>query len=79
MFCAGDLDHGGAGICKGDEGGAAVKRLSNVNGTTKAVITGIASYVDACGQPKLISLFTKVSSYIEWIGNITGYLPNCLA
>lgn len=78
MFCAGDLDHGGAGICKGDEGGAAVKKVTDGNGTTKAVITGIAAYVDACGQPKLISLFTRVGSYIDWISSVTGYVPSCL-
>ena len=71
-FCAGDLDRGGAGICRGDEGGAAVSRRST-GGQQRSIISGIASYVGACGQPKLISLFTRVSSYTHWInGNVVG-------
>lgn len=72
MFCAGDLDHGGAGICNGDEGGAAVKK-----GKRKNYVIGIASYVYDCGQPKMISVFTFVSSYSEWIKSILGYFPDC--
>ena len=84
-FCAGDLDRGAAGICRGDEGGAAVKRVSltgNVANSKnfRSVITGIASYVDSCGKPKLISLFTRVSAFSAWIRAVIGKTssgPNC--
>lgn len=72
MFCAGDLDHGGTGICVGDLGGAAVKRVGSLN-----VITGVASHFNECGGPKLISLFTRVSSLNYWIRNNTGISFNC--
>lgn len=73
MFCAGNLQTGGQGICEGDEGGAAVKKVGSVN-----VITGVASYFDQCGSPRTISLFTDVGTHFNWIKNYIHSTAACV-
>lgn len=57
MLCAG-LPQGGAGTCYGDSGGPLV-----ING----VLAGITSWVGRCGAPNDPSVFTRVTSYLDWI------------
>lgn len=65
MFCAGDYEHGGIGLCNGDEGGVA-------NRPATSYAYGIGSFHLGCAQPRLTSVFTKVSNYKGWIQATTG-------
>ncbi|XP_018319741.1 chymotrypsin-1-like [Agrilus planipennis] len=62
-ICAG-LVHGGKGQCSGDSGGPLV-----VNGHQ----VGIVSWSDKpCASPGKPGVFTRVSTYIDWIYDKTG-------
>ncbi|XP_048487059.1 trypsin CFT-1-like [Plutella xylostella] len=60
MLCAGLLGVGGAGTCKGDSGGPLV-----YNG----VVVGVTSFGRRCGDSFYPHVFTRVSSYTNWINN----------
>ncbi|XP_048486768.1 trypsin, alkaline B-like isoform X1 [Plutella xylostella] len=60
MLCAGLLGVGGAGTCKGDSGGPLV-----YNG----VVVGVTSFAMRCADSFYPHVFTRVSSYTNWINN----------
>jgi secreted trypsin-like serine protease len=66
MICAGFIA-GGKDACSGDSGGPL---FTTENG--KVVQTGIVSWGDGCALPDYPGVYTKVSSFIDWIENTTG-------
>lgn len=71
MLVAGfPLHDGGNSICQGDSGGPAISWDENLHKFTQV---GIASWAQYCGvvdyKP---SVFTRVSSYLDWIKKNTG-------
>ncbi|XP_053210711.1 plasma kallikrein-like [Panonychus citri] len=68
QFCAGYKD-GGKDSCSGDSGGPlVVKNLT----TGKFHIIGIVSAGVACAEPRLPGVYTRVTSYLDWIKQITS-------
>ncbi|RWS04639.1 Serine proteinase stubble-like protein [Dinothrombium tinctorium] len=65
MICAGSYK-GGKDTCMGDSGGPMVKIVDTI-----AYVVGIVSYGihGECGKSNVGSVYTKVSSFIEWIYN----------
>ncbi|XP_066587805.1 mast cell tryptase-like [Prorops nasuta] len=62
------INSNGASVCSGDSGGALVQM---VNGTMLQI--GVASWgYYPCGKVNLPSIFTRVSSYVDWIHR---YIP----
>lgn len=57
MFCAGG-QQGGRGPCHGDHGGALV---------VNAIQVGIGLWSRGCAQVNSPAIYTRVSSYTEWI------------
>ena len=41
-----------------------------------AVIYGIISFGDGCGNPKLPGVYTRVTSYLRWIKSHMDKLPS---
>ncbi|XP_037071874.1 transmembrane protease serine 11D-like [Pollicipes pollicipes] len=72
-LCAGNVD-GGVDACGGDSGGPLACR----NGHGPWIATGIVSWgSDQCGQPRYVGVYTRVSSFVDWIVNtIENVLPN---
>lgn len=63
--CAGGVPEGGVDSCQGDSGGPLF-----VSRTDALVIAGIVSYGRGCAQPGIPGVYSRVSSYTEWI---TGF------
>lgn len=61
IICAG-FKHGGKDACHGDSGGPL---LSRING--QYVVVGVVSTGIGCARPLLPGLYSRVSSYINWI------------
>uniref|UniRef100_A0A7N4PIM6 Peptidase S1 domain-containing protein n=2 Tax=Sarcophilus harrisii TaxID=9305 RepID=A0A7N4PIM6_SARHA len=64
MLCAGDIIHQRA-ICLGDSGGPLVCEFSET-----WMQVGIASWGMPCNIPVFPSVFSRVSYYLDWIGEI---------
>lgn len=54
---------------QGDSGGPLV--VKHINASIW-IQSGIVSFGDDCGQPGVPGVYTRVSKYQSWIGNITG-------
>lgn len=54
---------------QGDSGGPLVVRHINAS---IWIQSGIVSFGDDCGQPGVPGVYTRVSKYQNWIGNVTG-------
>jgi secreted trypsin-like serine protease len=69
MLCAGDAQ-GGVNACQGDSGGPLVQTRRNPSGSTQKVQIGIVSWTEdgQCALPLKYNAFTRVSSYVDWIG-----------
>lgn len=66
MICAGDLE-GGNDTCQGDSGGPLMYRRND--GTYE--IIGVVSRGVGCGNPGFLGLYTRVTSYMDWIKRTT--------
>jgi len=62
MVCAGIFKLGGIDACQGDSGGP----LAYVSGNTR-ILYGIVSWGKGCALPDYPGVYTRVSTYIEWI------------
>ncbi|XP_053617359.1 trypsin, alkaline C-like [Plodia interpunctella] len=58
MMCAGLLNMGGVDACFGDSGGPLIY---------KGLVVGLVSYGYSCGHKYYPGVYTKVSSYTDWI------------
>ncbi|XP_037074941.1 venom protease-like [Pollicipes pollicipes] len=66
-ICAGSRDDKPRDACRGDSGGPLMVQLPD--GSYQLI--GIVSTGVGCGNPKFPGIYTKVSSYIDWIlGNL---------
>lgn len=63
MICAGLLGTGGKDACQRDSGGP-----MKVNGK----LHGIISWGFECGHPQYPGVYTRVTTFREWIKNNTG-------
>ncbi len=66
--CAGGFTAGGFDSCQGDSGGPLFVARENV-----LVQAGIVSYGVGCAQPGIPGVYTRVTSYVDWI---QGFVPN---
>ena len=62
QVCAG-YEQGTMGSCQGDSGGPLVVP----GGLTGWTQIGVVSWGAACAQPGAYGVYTRVSSYIDWI------------
>ncbi|XP_077061794.1 trypsin I-P1-like [Siphateles boraxobius] len=62
MICAGFLNQGGKGSCKGDSGGPIVSKIGSL-----WIESGIMSFCNGCVDPKYPGVYTRVSQYQDWI------------
>ncbi|CAG5088664.1 Oidioi.mRNA.OKI2018_I69.PAR.g11921.t1.cds [Oikopleura dioica] len=73
MFCAGG--EGGKDGCQGDSGGPLICK----DETGKIpIITGVTSWGLACGVAETPGVWTKVSSYLDWIGKVQNFVDRAL-
>uniref|UniRef100_H3DEQ8 Plasminogen activator n=1 Tax=Tetraodon nigroviridis TaxID=99883 RepID=H3DEQ8_TETNG len=63
MLCAGDT-RGLDDACKGDSGGPLVCRSDD-----RMTLMGVISWGDGCGHRDKPGVYTRVTNYIEWIGD----------
>jgi trypsin len=66
MLCAGYRD-GGVDSCQGDSGGPLVLRT-----TDGPVLVGVVSYGEGCARKLKYGVYTRVSSYRDWIDRIVA-------
>ena len=66
MICAGGQN---ADSCQGDSGGPLVGNYSGV-----LYLVGIVSWGEGCARPEYPGVYTRTSSYIDWIETHTGNL-----
>ena len=71
-ICAG-LDIGGRDTCQGDSGGPLLVRVGE-----DWAQAGIVSWGAGCAAPEKYGVYTRVGSYIEWVGEKTGLSLNVL-
>lgn len=63
QICAGGLE--GQDSCRGDSGGPLMVQVSGIENW---IVTGIVSYGPSpCGTIGFPSIYTKVTSYVDWI------------
>lgn len=66
MVCAGDLQ-GGKDTCSGDSGGPLL--ITKNNNQCVFYLVGITSFGRHCAAPNTPAIYTRVSSFIDWISN----------
>jgi secreted trypsin-like serine protease len=65
QICAGEMS-GGKDSCQGDSGGSLFVKEIRDN-KIKYVSVGIVSYGDGCALPDKPGIYTRISSYLDWI------------
>jgi secreted trypsin-like serine protease len=65
MLCAGELS-GGKDSCQGDRGGP----LFATDATGKHTQVGVVSWGVGCARPDIPGLYTRISSYQDWIKQV---------
>ena len=70
-FCAG-YSEGGLDACQGDSGGPVMRQLTMSDGTTRWVQIGIVSWGEGCGVAGRYGVYTRLSSYTDWIQGHVG-------
>ncbi|CAH2087594.1 unnamed protein product [Euphydryas editha] len=71
QICAGKLE-GGVDACQGDSGGPLQIKINlteNLEGSMHFVI-GVTSFGIGCARPNLPGVYTRVSSFVDWIESI---------
>ncbi|XP_077869432.1 prostasin-like, partial [Saccoglossus kowalevskii] len=68
MMCAGYLG-GGVDACQGDSGGPLVCIDKGDDGLGYWYLTGITSFGNGCANAGFPGVYTKISQYIEWLGD----------
>ncbi|KAL4717335.1 hypothetical protein ACJJTC_017222 [Scirpophaga incertulas] len=68
QVCAGKLS-GGVDACQGDSGGPLQMKIPTITGQVYHVV-GVISFGKGCALPDLPGLYTRVSSFLDWIENI---------
>jgi trypsin len=63
MMCAG-FEEGAIDTCQGDSGGPLVLRAD------MSMLVGVVSFGDGCARPHKYGVYTRVSSYRDWITRI---------
>ncbi len=66
-ICAG-YTNGGKDTCQGDSGGPLV-----IGNSVNAFLIGITSYGEGCARAGNYGVYTKVSYYLDWIGEYVDY------
>lgn len=73
LMCAGDYEKGGRDACQGDSGGPLQYMPEKVDCRKifpLHTLIGVASFGNHCGYKKSPGIYTRVSSYIEWIESV---------
>ena len=67
-MCAG-YDNGKVDTCTGDSGGPLICR-TNLNDPYSFTLTGVVSWGFECAQVGTPGVYTRVSSYLDWIKEV---------
>lgn len=73
LICAGDFENGGKDACQGDSGGplqVMPEKVDCVKSFPLHKVIGVASFGSYCGFKKSPGVYTKVSSYVDWIESV---------
>jgi trypsin len=65
QICCGDLN-GQRDTCQGDSGGGLYIQ-QNLSTIPHYTVDGIVSYGEQCASPMKPGIYTRISSYIDWI------------
>ncbi|CAF1162727.1 unnamed protein product [Adineta ricciae] len=71
QLCCGDLQ-GERDVCHGDSGGGLFIQR-NVSDANRYTVDGIVSYGEECATPMKPSIYTRISNYIDWIGENSDF------
>ncbi|MGB3586183.1 MAG: trypsin-like serine protease [Tunicatimonas sp.] len=71
MIAAGVMGTGGTGVCFGDSGGPLIIRDGPA-----PVLAGVISYGIGCARPDFLQLYTRVSSFCDWISDRIAAIEN---
>jgi len=71
-MCAGHHNmSGGVDTCQGDSGGPLACRGAAGDWT----LAGVTSFGSGCGDPGTLGLYTRVSTFVDWIRDVTASEP----